>query len=167
MTSRLVRLSSPLVGSSRRRILGFVTKAEPIVTRRFCPPEMPRCTALPMRLFATSIRPSSDIVVSTRSRISCWDSGGSKLPETRICQLRRQMGPGLMTRTYLSRAAKLMVSRTERTLSRASLCSTYAPNERMLKSSFPSTVIWRNPFSWGISSSLPYTHSSVGWFDPF
>ena len=49
MTLYEVVLSSPLVGSSHRRIWGCETTAEAIVTRLFWPPEIPRWMGVPIR----------------------------------------------------------------------------------------------------------------------
>mmetsp|Transcript_37095 Transcript_37095/g.76041 ORF Transcript_37095/g.76041 Transcript_37095/m.76041 type:complete len:80 (+) Transcript_37095:1373-1612(+) len=42
--------SRPERGSSRKRIRGFVTSSTPMAVRFFSPPEMPLCSASPMRV---------------------------------------------------------------------------------------------------------------------
>lgn len=50
--------SRPLVGSSRTSTRGRATIEQAIVTLLFCPPEIPRCSGVPMRLLAMSWSPS-------------------------------------------------------------------------------------------------------------
>ena len=56
---------APVVGSSRKRTEGDVTSSTPTVTRRACPPEMPRRVAPPIRVSATLVRSRSRITLST------------------------------------------------------------------------------------------------------
>ena len=94
-TSLPLLASSPLVGSSRTRILGLATTEQAMVTRRFCPPETPRCRAVPMRWWATDERPSEARVAST-----CCDRLGYDGPRLRAVEERvrgrkeREQGEG-------------------------------------------------------------------------
>ncbi len=55
-TSAAVLLSNPLVGSSTKRILGFVISSMAIDTRFLCPPEMPRLLTSPILTSSVRVR---------------------------------------------------------------------------------------------------------------
>mmetsp|Transcript_22804 Transcript_22804/g.55376 ORF Transcript_22804/g.55376 Transcript_22804/m.55376 type:complete len:219 (+) Transcript_22804:1391-2047(+) len=65
--------SSPEVGSSRKRIFGFVMSSTPIDTRRFSPPEIPRISSFPIRLSAQLSRSRSFRILSTKTSRFCSD----------------------------------------------------------------------------------------------
>mmetsp|Transcript_26405 Transcript_26405/g.53637 ORF Transcript_26405/g.53637 Transcript_26405/m.53637 type:complete len:159 (+) Transcript_26405:4641-5117(+) len=67
MTSSAVRLSNPLVGSSRKRTRGLVIMARPILTRLACPPLMPRTRAEPIMVPRQDSRSRRAITSFTRS----------------------------------------------------------------------------------------------------
>jgi len=58
-TLREVLLSSPVVGSSKKIILGFVSNSTPIEVLFFYPPEIPFIKTLPIMVSAHSIIPNS------------------------------------------------------------------------------------------------------------
>lgn len=58
MTSQLAAESSPLVGSSRKSILGLVMSWAATLTLLFCPPETPLRIGVPMMVSACSCRPN-------------------------------------------------------------------------------------------------------------
>lgn len=66
MTSKLATESKPLVGSSRKRILGQVISWLAMLTRRFSPPLRPLRTGVPMMVLACSIKPKECSRPSTR-----------------------------------------------------------------------------------------------------
>mmetsp|Transcript_4797 Transcript_4797/g.16526 ORF Transcript_4797/g.16526 Transcript_4797/m.16526 type:complete len:224 (+) Transcript_4797:903-1574(+) len=72
-------LSSPVVGSSRKRMPGLVRSSVPMLTRRFSPPLRPRTNSSPMRESATLPSPSREIICDTRlKRSSRWVSCGRR-----------------------------------------------------------------------------------------
>lgn len=71
--------SSPLVGSSRNKMEGFVIISTPILTRLRSPPEIPLTTpGTPIFVFAHLDKPSSSMVASTRRSFSRRDSACGK-----------------------------------------------------------------------------------------
>mmetsp|Transcript_5062 Transcript_5062/g.12242 ORF Transcript_5062/g.12242 Transcript_5062/m.12242 type:complete len:103 (-) Transcript_5062:564-872(-) len=62
--------SSPVVGSSRNKILGEVSKAMAMLTRFACPPEIPRESSLPITVSLQTSKASFDITLSTIISIS-------------------------------------------------------------------------------------------------
>lgn len=74
MTSKLAAESSPLVGSSRKRILGSVKSDEATLTRRFWPPLMPFLIGVPMITSACEDRPNEDMRSLTLSIRSFFDT---------------------------------------------------------------------------------------------
>jgi hypothetical protein len=74
--------NEPEVGSSRKRIDGSVIISMPMLTRFRCPPEMPRCSALPILVLWHFSRPSSSMSASTlafllrsvRGSLSCAEN---------------------------------------------------------------------------------------------
>ena len=102
MTSQLAAESSPLVGSSRNRILGLVMSWLATPTRRFWPPLIPLRIGVPMSVSAWSRSPKESSSPSMRAMRSFL---GSELVLAR-------------------REAKCSVSRTVRAPIKASSCST-------------------------------------------
>ena len=58
--------SRPLVGSSRKRMLGLVMSSTPMAVRLRSPPLIPRRSTLPIRVSLHSWRPSSRMTSSAR-----------------------------------------------------------------------------------------------------
>ena len=67
ITERAVEESSPVVGSSRKSIEGFVSSSTPIEVRFLSPPEIPLIISFPTYVFAHFWIPSSTISDSTFS----------------------------------------------------------------------------------------------------
>ena len=110
MTSRPDAASSPLVGSSRTSTRGRATIEHAMVTRRFCPPEMPRCKGVPILLLAISWSPSALSVASICSSILVVPRGS-----LHAAALARSSSPSPRRTTHESLAAYATVSRTVRT----------------------------------------------------
>jgi hypothetical protein len=72
MTSKLATESSPLVGSSRNRILGHVMSWLATLTRRFSPPDSPFRIAVPIMVSADRSRPNEVNNPSTRRSLSAF-----------------------------------------------------------------------------------------------
>mmetsp|Transcript_8174 Transcript_8174/g.14679 ORF Transcript_8174/g.14679 Transcript_8174/m.14679 type:complete len:102 (+) Transcript_8174:204-509(+) len=70
MTLYAAELSSPLVGSSKNVMEGFVINSAPMAVRFFCPPEMPLIISLPQRVFMHSVKPRDSIMSFTSPPIS-------------------------------------------------------------------------------------------------
>mmetsp|Transcript_3270 Transcript_3270/g.6932 ORF Transcript_3270/g.6932 Transcript_3270/m.6932 type:complete len:101 (-) Transcript_3270:1099-1401(-) len=71
--------SSPEVGSSKKSTEGIVTSSIPMLTRFFCPPEMPRFSSFPTTTFCTFSRLSTCTTCCTRWSFSaCGLSAGSR-----------------------------------------------------------------------------------------
>lgn len=73
MTSALRAESSPLVGSSRNRIFGFVTRRLAIESLFFCPPLRPFLTGVPTMVWACDCRPKLATKSSTRFKRSFFE----------------------------------------------------------------------------------------------
>ena len=73
MSSSAVEASRPEVGSSRKSSDGSATSSIPMLTRFFCPPEMPRREAPPQMACLCSERESSPITRSTHVSTACAD----------------------------------------------------------------------------------------------
>lgn len=144
--------SSPLVGSSKTRTRGLATTEHAIVTRRFCPPEMPRCNGVPIRLFAIDASPRDCSVESMWSAMLGY-AGPSLLWYTRgqLITLRQPDGDATPIRqrrdatakpqsTHAKCAANVTVSLTVNTPRRASSCSTNENSSRVENSVEPLTV---------------------------
>jgi CHASE2 domain-containing sensor protein len=67
ITSQLAAESSPLVGSSRNKILGLVISCAATLTLLFWPPDTPLRIGVPMRVSAWSCRPNDDRSPSMRA----------------------------------------------------------------------------------------------------
>mmetsp|Transcript_23037 Transcript_23037/g.46892 ORF Transcript_23037/g.46892 Transcript_23037/m.46892 type:complete len:135 (-) Transcript_23037:407-811(-) len=76
-TSSAIAESRPVVGSSRKRMGGRVMSESPMLTRFFCPPEMPLTRSPPMSVLRQSWRRSWRITSSQRSRCCARLSAGS------------------------------------------------------------------------------------------
>mmetsp|Transcript_30969 Transcript_30969/g.92004 ORF Transcript_30969/g.92004 Transcript_30969/m.92004 type:complete len:135 (-) Transcript_30969:190-594(-) len=76
-TSSAIAESRPVVGSSRKRTGGRVMSERPMLTRFFCPPEMPLTSSPPMTVLRQPSRRSCAITSSTRSRFCARVSAGS------------------------------------------------------------------------------------------
>mmetsp|Transcript_14135 Transcript_14135/g.42824 ORF Transcript_14135/g.42824 Transcript_14135/m.42824 type:complete len:102 (-) Transcript_14135:397-702(-) len=69
-TSSAILASSPEVGSSTRRTGGLVRSSRPMLTRLRCPPERPRSSTEPMRVWLSSgLRRSCASTASARARL--------------------------------------------------------------------------------------------------
>mmetsp|Transcript_117065 Transcript_117065/g.338389 ORF Transcript_117065/g.338389 Transcript_117065/m.338389 type:complete len:224 (-) Transcript_117065:139-810(-) len=62
----------PDVGSSQNRIGALAATPRAKITRRRCPPEIPRTSGPPMYVCCTSARPNSSINASVKSRAACF-----------------------------------------------------------------------------------------------
>mmetsp|Transcript_72002 Transcript_72002/g.126877 ORF Transcript_72002/g.126877 Transcript_72002/m.126877 type:complete len:256 (+) Transcript_72002:267-1034(+) len=107
-TDSALKLSSPEVGSSRNSVEGCDRSSTAMATRFRSPPDTPRTTALPIRVWATRVKPSSRRTASTLASCSCG-----------VCRDSRR------------RAANMQCSRTVRLAIKTSSCMTYAMRRLM------------------------------------
>ena len=67
ITSQLAAESKPLVGSSKKSILGLVISCAATLTLLFCPPDMPLRIGVPMIVSAWSFKPKDESRPSMRA----------------------------------------------------------------------------------------------------
>eukprot|EP01085_Mycamoeba_gemmipara_P003644 Mycagemm_TRINITY_DN10278_c2_g2::TRINITY_DN10278_c2_g2_i1::g.3644::m.3644 type:complete len:106 gc:universal TRINITY_DN10278_c2_g2_i1:1168-1485(+) len=79
MMLRDVKLSRPVVGSSRNSTDGSLMSSTPMAARLRSPPEMPRTSALPILVLAHALRFSSVMTSSTRCSFSSFDMEAGNL----------------------------------------------------------------------------------------
>mmetsp|Transcript_9113 Transcript_9113/g.28923 ORF Transcript_9113/g.28923 Transcript_9113/m.28923 type:complete len:294 (-) Transcript_9113:192-1073(-) len=91
MTSSAVVLSSPVVGSSSKTILGLDTRPSAIATRFFSPPEIPRTVSEPTRTSAHFDSPSSRNVSLTKAPDSASRSSALTLTTSRTVSAETQL----------------------------------------------------------------------------
>lgn len=77
-----------------------------MLTRRFSPPEHPRCCVLPMRVSAHSLRPSSRMTSSTTRWRSRADVDGGRRRSAEYCSVSRTVSVGSRTSCCMTYACR-------------------------------------------------------------